>query len=251
METLRAKWNGARPVTRMRCFTATVSLSCVLIAANAVVCLAEPPGSTVTGRVMFHGAVPPPQQLDVKRDPEICGTTVSVQPLVVDGSSRGLRDAVVSIEGPKKPDLHGADGMVFLTNKDCAFQPRIGTIAVGKVLELRNDDPMLHNTHIRMGKRTFVNVAQVVGGRVIEKRMKDPGMLNVQCDKHTFMQGYMFVFDHPYYAVTDHSGEFRIPNVPPGLWQVVVWHEILGTIRKQVEVPERGDVSVTAHYPRR
>ena len=140
-------------------------------------------------------------------------------------------------------------GKVILTNKDCAFKPRVDTITVGQTLILRNDDPMLHNTHIRNGKRTFVNVAQVVGGRQIEKLVKAPGLLNVKCDKHKFMQGYLVAFDHPYFAITNKTGQFRIVDVPPGRWTITVWHETLGSLTASVMVPDRGTMSVNMEFP--
>jgi plastocyanin len=206
-------------------------------------------GSTIVGRVTFQGSLPPPQQLKVNRDQDICGLTVTIQPLIVDESSRGVRDVVINVEGIKHPTVESDNGVEDLTNKGCAFTPRIGVVKVGQILNLRNEDPMLHNTHIRMGKRTFVNVAQVVDGRLIPRLVNEPGFMSVNCDKHKFMQGYVFVFDHPYFAITDETGQFRIEDLPPGRWKTTIWHETLGTVQTDVIVPEHGEVSVRVEYP--
>jgi hypothetical protein len=39
------------------------------------------------------------------------------------------------------------------------------------------------------------------------------------------MTGYVRVFDHPYYAVTDKDGKFEIKNAPTGDYRIVYWHE--------------------------
>jgi hypothetical protein len=39
------------------------------------------------------------------------------------------------------------------------------------------------------------------------------------------MTGYVRVFDHPYYAVTDDDGNFEIKNAPAGKYRIVYWHE--------------------------
>jgi hypothetical protein len=63
------------------------------------------------------------------------------------------------------------------------------------------------------------------------------------------MQGYVFVFDHPYFAITDETGQFRIEDLPPGRWKTTIWHETLGTVQTDVIVPEHGEVSVRVEYP--
>ena len=41
----------------------------------------------------------------------------------------------------------------------------------------------------------------------------------------TWMNGYVWTFDHPYAATTDADGKFEIKNAPAGKWRLVVWHE--------------------------
>ncbi|GIS47709.1 MAG: hypothetical protein Ct9H90mP20_3790 [Candidatus Neomarinimicrobiota bacterium] len=53
------------------------------------------------------------------------------------------------------------------------------------------------------------------------------------------MKSYTQVFDHPYYAVTDKSGNFSIANVPDGTYEIVAWQEKFGskrTLSKSVTV---------------
>lgn len=205
----------------------------------------EGPGATVVGRVLFRGAVPPAQEIAVTRDPEVCGATRVIQPVAVDPSTKGLLNVVVSVE-EKAGDGGAAPPVVaVVTNQKCAFTNRVMTARTGAMLEVRNADPVMHNTHVRVEKRTFLNVALVAGGRPVQKPIKVTGVLNVQCDRHKFMQGYVMAFDHPYYALTDAAGTFRITGVPAGLRTVTVWHETLGTMKKEVQVPASGDLHVT------
>jgi hypothetical protein len=41
---------------------------------------------------------------------------------------------------------------------------------------------------------------------------------------HFWMRAHLFVADHPYFAVTDSAGQFRLEHVPPGDYDVVCWH---------------------------
>lgn len=207
-------------------------------------------GATVVGQVIFKGTVPPPKTIEVLRNPDFCGASVSIQNLVVDSSSQGVQGVVVSVEGVDNPSGKTTPSIQpELRIRECSFVPRIGTAIAKTLLYFTNEDPIMHNTHIHRGKRTFVNVAQVAGGRTFKKRIKRPGILKAHCDKHEFMEGYILVFDHPYYSVTDTMGHFQIPSVPSGLQELTIWHETLGTIHTKVEVPEQGEVSITVKYP--
>jgi len=207
-------------------------------------------GATVIGQVIFNGTVSPPKTIEVLRDPDFCGASVSIQNLVVDSSSKGVQGVVVSVEGVDNPAGKTPQAATpELRNRDCAFVPRIGTATAKTRLHITNEDPIMHNTHIRHGNRTFVNVAQVPGVRTFKKPVKRPGILKARCDKHEFMEAFILVFAHPYYSVTDTTGHFRISSVPSGLQELTIWHETLGIIHTKVEVPEQGEVSITVKYP--
>jgi hypothetical protein len=49
------------------------------------------------------------------------------------------------------------------------------------------------------------------------------------------MSAYWMVTDHPYVAVTDADGRFRIENLPAGKHQFVVWQEKAGYVAGFVE----------------
>lgn len=62
--------------------------------------------------------------------------------------------------------------------------------------------------------------------RVNERAMPSPGLVHLRCNGgHVWMNAEMMVVTHPYYAVTDESGQFEFTDVPPGTYQVVAWHE--------------------------
>ena len=49
--------------------------------------------------------------------------------------------------------------------------------------------------------------------------------IQYKCTIHGWMTGYVRIFDHPYYAVTDADGKFEIKNAPAGKYRIVYWHE--------------------------
>ena len=209
-------------------------------------------GATIVGRVIFRGAVPPPQVVEVTRNPETCGASQSIQPMIVDPASGGVKDTVVSLVLQDRPVMPATDQpstIPTVTNRTCAFHPRVGMAKTGDLLETRNEDPVMHNTHIYADNRTFLNVALVAGGKPVQKKVRSPGLMKLTCDAHTFMQGFVMVIDHDFVAITDAKGSFSIAGVPPGKQEISLWHEMLGALTKQVIVPSQGELSVTFQYP--
>jgi plastocyanin len=214
--------------------------------------LVAPTGVTIVGRVIFRGTVPPPEVIPVTRNPETCGESQSIQTTIVDPASGGVKDTVVSLALQDRSVSSATDqpsSIPTVTNRTCAFHPRIGMAKPGDLLETRNEDPVMHNTHIFADNRTFLNVALVAGGKPVQKKVRSPGLMKLTCDAHPFMHGYIMVSDHDFVATTDALGRFSITGVPPGKHEIRLWHETLGEIKKQVTVPPQGELSVTLQYP--
>ncbi|MBS0170488.1 MAG: carboxypeptidase regulatory-like domain-containing protein [Nitrospira sp.] len=210
---------------------------------------AEPSTATLAGRVLYGGPAVPDQVVEITRDSAFCGTQATLRTVAIHPKTRGLEGAVVSIDGSAVPVSDTAVPPLVLTNTRCGFAPRIAVGIVGQQLEIRNTDPVMHNTHISMGPRTFVNVAMIPASRPVGKPLKQPGIYTVKCDAHKFMQAHVLAFTHPYFGVTDETGAFRIPNLPAGEHQVTIWHETLGTFQQTVTVSAQHDTSITFEYP--
>jgi hypothetical protein len=70
--------------------------------------------------------------------------------------------------------------------------------------------------------------------KVISRDMPTVGLVNLKCNGgHTWMNAEMLVVSHPYYAVTDEAGKFKLSDVPPGKYEIVAWHEGWGVARQE------------------
>lgn len=223
---------------------------CAIVASQPLG-MADQGGATITGRVVFSGTVPPPMAVPVTRDSQVCGSSVTDDPLVVNRETRGVHNAVISVEVSQAPPAAAQQATTTIQNKQCRFVPRIGAFQTGNPLEVTNDDPIMHNTHVYNDERTVLNVALPAGGRPIIKQTKKAGLYRVQCDAHKFMHAYRIGFDHPFFDVSDERGEFRIVNVPSGHRRLQVWHESLGNLSREIDVPPTGEITITLEYPRR
>jgi hypothetical protein len=54
-------------------------------------------------------------------------------------------------------------------------------------------------------------------------------VIPVRNDFHGWMKAYIWVFGHPYFAVTKEDGSFTLPRVPAGIdVRLIAWHEAAG-----------------------
>ncbi|MDH5699415.1 MAG: hypothetical protein OEZ41_05570 [Nitrospirota bacterium] len=204
--------------------------------------------ATLQGRILYRGLIPPPEQHIITQDVETCGATFQIRPITISDDG-GLVQVVVSVEGLSGTPLSSKQAPVIISNDRCQFRPHVAVGSVKQPLEVENFDAILHNTHIRAETRAFFNVVLLPQSKGIKKVMKNPGLMTISCNKHPFMMGYIQVFDHPYFAITDFQGAFTIPNLPPGTHRLSIWHETLGTIHRTITIPQTNNAILNIEFP--
>jgi plastocyanin len=200
-------------------------------------------GGSVSGTVKFKGTAPAPKKLDVSKDKEVCGKSPKVdQSLVVNNGN--LANAVVTItdiKTGKKIDTK----KVTLDQKGCEYQPHVLAFPVGSTVEILNPDGILHNVHSYSKVNSPFNMAQPKFKKTLDVKIEKPEAIEVKCDVHGWMQGWLVATPTPYVAVTDNSGNFKLTDVPPGTYTVEVWHEKLGKNTQKVTVKAKEDAKVS------
>lgn len=217
-------------------FNALLVISATVFNASAYEVIDVNNGGSIKGSISFKGDHSLPA-LKITKDTDFCGQSVATDHFMV-GANGGLANAVVSIEKIEKGKAYNPQEIVPFDNKKCMFTPHVTTAVKGQKLGVNNSDPLLHNTHLYQGKknRTLYNIALPLQNKVIKKSMKKPGLVTVKCDAHEWMLGYIYVTNHPYSAATGADGKFVLDNVPPGTYQINIWHEKLGVVSKEVTV---------------
>jgi Carboxypeptidase regulatory-like domain len=191
-------------------------------------------GGRIEGVVVFNGAVPT-RKIIPNKDVEVCGG-IREEPLIDVGPDKGVQNAVVYLVDAAKGKAWPAQGKTpQLDNRKCRFEPAVQVIRAGP-LEVVNDDPVLHNTHGYYGKRTAFNMALPNQGQRIPTELTRAGTVKVDCDAHGWMEGWIYVVDNPYYAITGADGKFSITDVPPGNYTLVAIQSLTGPIQQPVTV---------------
>ena len=103
-----------------------------------------------------------------------------------------------------------------------SFVPHVLAITVGTVVDFPNSDHIYHNVFSLSKTKTF-DLGRYAAGHSKPIRFDRPGIVRVFCDIHSHMNAFILVFNHPFFAMTDADGRYRIDNVPPGTYNVVAW----------------------------
>lgn len=217
-------------------------LGIVLIATVLFVSGSPMEAGSIQGEVKLTGSLTRVSRIKVTKDQDYCGEAIPDETYLVD-SSGGLKNAVVFLE-QATPNAFPSGKEHMLNNSGCRFAPRVLAMMKGEKLVIKNSDPKLHIVHSYLDKRTVFNLSLPFRGHTIEitRKIDKAGILQVNCDTHAWMRGYIHVFDHPFFAVSDEQGSFVIPDVPPGKYSLKAWHEGAGIQTKEIIVTDR-DVS--------
>lgn len=186
----------------------------------------------------------------VTRNADLCGDRAPEGAIV--GQQGGLMNVVVWLtdarEGKPLPDSRRFE----VTNARCRLDPRVQGVIVGGTLNVKSADPVVHETVIRVSgaSETLETVTQNGDGQVVplEKVLARPVRLELTCRTHPWTQGWIHVFDHPYFAVSAPNGRFVLDSIPPGEYTMRTWHERLGGTSREVRIEKAGVTRVEVKY---
>jgi plastocyanin len=206
---------------------------------------------TVTGKITFAGTAPAPEPIKMTSDPSCVpagGAPATTESLLV-GSGGGLQNVFVYVkDGLGDRKFPAPATAVTLDQRGCHYVPHVLGIQVGQPLEIINDDPTLHNVHAVPKANAEFNTGQPLQGmKHVHTFSTREVMVPFKCDVHSWMNAYIGVLDHPFYAVTGADGSFSLKGLPPGTYTIEAWHEKLGTQTQTVTVAatETKDVAMT------
>jgi len=185
-------------------------------------------GGTITGTVKWSGPTPKAPKLPITKDASVCDPEShkvrDLERLEI-GADGGVANTVVflkNITKGKAMDLPEARG--HLDQKNCRYVPHIMLVPQGGNLEAKSSDPVLHTVH--MTGAASNNIPFPMQNQVIPVNMPRNGVVELKCNAgHVWMNAEILIVNHPYYAVTDAHGSFKLTDVPPGEYEIEAWHE--------------------------
>jgi hypothetical protein len=209
--------------------------------------------TTVKGRFVWDDSKGPPparQEIKATKDEEVCAKDkdFKTEEVIVSAKTKGVKNVVVwlapepkagaakpkdlppfdkkdihpSLAKPSKPDVE-------IDQPCCRFIPHVLAAQEGQNMIIKNSAPVPHNAKWTSRNNGEINPLIPAGQqfKVPDPLKPERFPINVECSIHPWMKAYVWVFSHPYFAVTDEDGNFEIKNVPvlDGKLRIVSWHE--------------------------
>jgi len=205
---------------------------------------------TLVGKVDFKGKSPKRKALKMDADP-VCGSShdnkVLNESFIIDDKNNiknvmvWIKDVKHNIPVPKEPAI--------LDQRGCIYFPHVQGIRKGQEVVIKNSDATLHNIHSMAKDNKKFNFAmpKVVKEKKVKfDKTEDP--FYIKCDVHPWMKAWVGVFDHPFFAVTDKNGNFKIDNIPSGTYEVIAWQEKFKMKKHLSATVTIGDGSTTQNF---
>jgi len=185
-------------------------------------------GGVISGVVKWTGERPKSLSLPITKDQATCDPdhvgNRDLERLEI-ASDGGVANTVVYLKGisqGKTWDL--PEARRHLDQHQCRYLPHISLVPVSSDLAIKSSDPILHTVHM-IGAADY-NLPFPMLDVTLTRTMRKSGVIDLKCNAgHIWMNGIVLVVNHPYYAITDEHGEFRLADVPPGEYEIVAWHE--------------------------
>lgn len=193
-----------------------------------------------------QAALPPPPTATITKATETeparpTAGTVSVGGSVSGGGALGPGGTVIWLrridgETPRPAPTRGKS----MNQKNKAFAPRVLAVTVGSKVAFKNDDDIFHNVFSLSEPNDF-DAGLYKSPNAYQQAFRKAGPVQLLCNIHSSMMGWIYVVDTPWYAQSDASGAFSIKGVPPGEYDIEAWHEgSEKTAKERITVPVGG-----------
>lgn len=209
-------------------------------------------GGSVKGIIKIGSTAPVDPDITINSNNDICGSAQKADKYIINDSK--VKNVVVWLDRVQKGKKITKETYKITINK-CRISPLVGIAFTGDEFSFKNGDAALHTLQLKSGLNfqrklssrplqngaTIINVALPIPDIEIKKTIEpyysispERGYITIMSNTNSFMRGYVFVFDHPYAALTDVDGSFVIRDIPAGNYTLKIWHEGLGIMEKSV-----------------
>ncbi|MFQ5670734.1 MAG: carboxypeptidase regulatory-like domain-containing protein [Acidobacteriota bacterium] len=156
---------------------------------------------------------------------------------------RTSADAVVYVDTIAGRTFAPPEEHPVIDQKDMVFVPHVLPVVAGTTVDFKNSDPFMHNVFTPEKCAERFNLGSWPQGQMRSYTFKMPCVATLLCNVHPEMEAFVLVLPTPYFAVTDESGAFHIPDLPDGTYTVKVWHAKLKEVSQEVTVSGTTDVN--------
>ncbi|KAA8983511.1 methylamine utilization protein [Halospina sp. K52047b] len=153
-------------------------------------------------------------------------TSAFAEPLTItvinERTDEPVENAVVTLPGAGKPSTD----TFTIAQENRAFRPGLLVIPAGSEVNFPNRDNTQHHVYSFSEAKTF-NIELYAGEPEAPIQFDQSGIVEIGCNIHDHMQGFILVTDRPHYALTDTNGQARFDVASSAGKQPVkanIWH---------------------------
>ena len=166
-------------------------------------------------------------------------------------SQQKIANVVVYFTPQQKQNLALTQEIAIMDQVDTQFSPHILAIQKGTKVRFPNSDSIKHHVYSFSPAKTFEL-------QLYKELQADPllfsklGSVELGCNIHDWMLGYIFVVDTPYFGKTDINGNLTL-DLPNGEYQLNVWHPRIQddshSLSKQLTMPRESKIEIILESP--
>ncbi len=158
-------------------------------------------------------------------------------------ASSSFSDVVISFH-PRSfvPDLTAPTVPFTIVQRGATFEPHVLPIIRGSYVRFVNDDEFYHNVFSVTPGNKFNIGRRPTGDTTLRKieplpqRITGVGEVKIFCDIHTQMNAIIVSLETPYFTTAGKDGQFTIRGLPPGEYDVRVYHPQMPMTTERIEL---------------
>ena len=204
---------------------------------------ATPPAESIQGQLVLTRALT--RRRVVLPEYSVRGATPAKRP-EINGAIREWDRVAVYLEGGNPPKAAPINATMTQSNQ--RFDPEMLVVPVGSIVSFPNSDPVFHNVFSLSKVREF-DLGYYSAGQTRTVKFSTAGIVQVYCHLHSDMSASILVVPNAWYTRPDGNGAFSFSGIPPGAYQVVVWHRSAGFFRQQIQVSAGSMTKVSVEIP--
>lgn len=203
----------------------------------------------INGTINLTGTPAANEPIDMSEE-QACAAKHTTPPTAetVVASGGKLQNVFVYIKDGLTGQQAAAAEPLVIDQDGCVYHPHVAGVQAGQTVVFKNSDGILHNVKAVPVNQPGFNISQPNNMESTRTFNTAEVMVPIECNVHGWMNAYIGVVDHPYFAVSGADGNFTIENLPAGTYTIETWHEKYGTQTQQVTVADNETKDVAFEY---